>query len=196
MQYENEIDAMSMDEYVEAPLTPGAVIIEIATGKITYGAPGTSAERLAAAVGLGAGEWQEHVVEAVELPLEEAMVAANTVKYAEILAGANAMDTAIKARYSTPEIASFEQQRQGAETIIANPDVTGTPGSPVALVRGLAAAEGVSAASFAERILFNVAQASAAMEAILLQQRAYEAALKRAATVEEIEAITVKYTLG
>lgn len=121
---------------------------------------------------------------------------ANTAKYAEILAGANAMDAAIKARYSTPEIASFEQQRQGAEAIIAAPDITGTHGSPVALVRGLAAAEGVSATAFAERILYNVAQASAAMEAILLQQRAYEATLKRAATVEEVEAITVKYTLG
>lgn len=121
---------------------------------------------------------------------------ANSIKYAEILAGANAMDATIKARYSTPEIASFEQQRQGAEAIIADPDIAGTPGSPVALVRALAATEGVSATDFAERILFNVAQASAALEAILLQQRAYEAALKKSATPEEIAEIIVSYTLG
>lgn len=121
---------------------------------------------------------------------------ANSKKYAEILSGANTMDAAIKARYSTPEIASFEQQRVGAEAILADNNVLGTPGSPVALVRGLAAAEGVSAVDFAERILHNVRQASAALEAILLQQRAYEAALKKAATTEEVEAITVKYALG
>ena len=127
---------------------------------------------------------------------EEALEEANTGKYAEILAGANAMDAAIKARYSTPEISSFEQQRQGAEIIIASATAQGTPGSPVALVRGLAAAEGVSAVDFAERILFNVAQASSALEIILLQQRAYEAALKKAATPEEIEDIKINYTLG
>lgn len=120
----------------------------------------------------------------------------NTKKYTEIISGANDMDTAIKARYSTLEVASFEQQRQGAEAIIADENIQGSHGSPVALVRGLAAVEGVSALDFAKRILFNVAQASAAMEAILLQQRGYEAALKKAATVEEVESITVVYTLG
>ena len=106
------------------------------------------------------------------------------------------MDATIKTRYSTLEIASFEQQHLGAEAIMENTDATGAPGSPVALVRALAATEGVSAMDFAKRILFNVAQASEALGIILLQQRAYEAALKRAVTVEEVEAITISYTLG
>ncbi len=103
------------------------------------------------------------------------------------------MDATIKTRYSTPEIASFEQQHLRAEAIMAN---TGAPDSPVALVRALAATEGVSAMDFAQRILFNVGQASEALGIILLQQRAYEAALKRAATVEEVEAIIISHTLG
>lgn len=143
------------------------------------------------------GAWLEPAApEPMPEPGPESLEEANAIKYAEIIAKANAMDDAIKARYSKPEITSFDVQRQGAEAILANPDVQGELGSPVALVRGLAAAEGVSAADFATRIIHNVAMASAATEALLLQQRAYEAALKRAATVEEIQAITVSYILG
>lgn len=117
-------------------------------------------------------------------------------KYSEILAGSNAMDAAITARYSVPERTSFENQRRGAEAVMANNPVQGIQDSSVTLVSKLAAAEGVSVVEFAQRVLHNVAVANAAMEAVLLQQRAYEAALKKATNVEEVDGIVVNYIVG
>lgn len=123
--------------------------------------------------------------------LEEARIA----KYAEIISGADVLRNAIRAKYSLAEQDSFPEQREGAETIIADPLAQGAPLSPVAIVRGLAKIEGVPAVEFAQRIMNNVAQASIATEAILLQQRVFESALKKATTVEQINNITVGYSL-
>ena len=64
-----------------------------------------------------------------------------------------------------------------------------------ALLVALANANGVSISDFATRVLANVAQAETVTKAVVSQQQAYELMLKSCITVEEVQAITVNYTL-
>lgn len=115
---------------------------------------------------------------------------AKAVKLVEIMAGSNAMESAVKSRYSKLEIDSWGVQQTQAETVLSG----GTLPEGALLV-ALANANGVSVSDFATRVLANVAQAETVTKAVVSQQQAYELMLKSCITVEEVQAITVNYTL-
>ena len=121
---------------------------------------------------------------------EELLAQAKADKLAEIMVGSNAMEAVIKSRYSKLEIDSWGVQQTQAETVLSG----GTLPEGALLV-ALANANGVSISDFATRVLANVAQAETVTKAVVSQQQAYELMLKSCITVEEVQAITVNYTL-
>ena len=126
----------------------------------------------------------------VEPTPEELLAKAKATKLTEIMAGSNAMESAVKSRYSKLEIDSWGVQQSQAETVLAGGTLP-----EGALLAALASANGVELADFAVRVLQNVAQAEAVTKAVVSQQQAYELMLKSCTTVEEVQAITVNYTL-
>lgn len=123
-------------------------------------------------------------------PPEELLAQAKADKLAEIMVGSNAMEAVIKSRYSKLEIDSWGVQQTQAETVLSG----GTLPDGALLV-ALANANGVSVSDFATRVLANVAQAETVTKAVVSQQQAYELMLKSCIAVEEVQAITVNYTL-
>ena len=115
---------------------------------------------------------------------EELLAQAKADKLAEIMVGSNAMEAVIKSRYSKLEIDSWGVQQTQAETVLSG----GTLPEGALLV-ALANANGVSISDFATRVLATVTKA------VVSQQQAYELMLKSCITVEEVQAITVNYTL-
>lgn len=111
-------------------------------------------------------------------------------KLAEIIAGANTASAAIKARYSQPEIDSWQQQETEAMALLADPEAAAP------LVRKLAANVKTDALEFAQRIVNNAQAAATATEAIILQQQAMENTVNLAQNTEEIMAVAVAYNLG
>lgn len=123
-------------------------------------------------------------------PVPPTLEEAKAAKLAEIMVGSNAMEAVIKSRYSKLEIDSWGVQQTQAETVLSG----GTLPEGALLV-ALANANGVSVSDFATRVLANVAQAETVTKAVVSQQQAYELMLKSCITVEEVQAITVNYTL-
>ena len=155
--------------------------------RIIQGVNGTTIDDLALRVPDGA-QYKE-ITESQATAILMGIQAIKTAKIAEILSGANAMSTAIKAKYSQPEIDSWQLQEAEARAVIA--------GSTVApLVTKLAANAGVTALEFAQRIISNADAAAAATEAIILQQQAMERAVKEAVSVEAVQSVKVEYHLG
>lgn len=119
-------------------------------------------------------------------------------KLTEVKYKADEINTRIKAPYAIFEIDSFSQQEAEAVLVIAGQSLPEGALLPI-LVAGeneaLAEGNKITLLHFAERILQNVKQAKAATEAILYQLRAYETAIKQATTVEQLQVITVDYTL-
>lgn len=130
-------------------------------------------------------EWQ-----ALNTPTPPTLEEARAAKLAEIIAGANAMSVVIKAKYSQPEIDSWQQQEAEARALLADDSATAP------LVRDLAANAGVTPLEFAQRIVNNADAAAAATKAIILQQQAMEKAVNTAQNVEDVLGITVNYSLG
>ena len=129
-------------------------------------------------------------LETINILMPPGLEEARAAKLLEIIAGANAMSAAIKAKYSQPEIDSWQQQEAEARALLADADAPGQ------LVRKLAANAGVTPLEFAGRIIGNAEAAAAATEAIILQQQAMEKAVKEAGSVEAVLAVTVDYCLG
>ena len=107
----------------------------------------------------------------------------------EILTAANAMSASIKAKYSQPEIDSWQQQEVEARALLEDEDVAAP------LVCDLAANAGVTSLEFAQRIISNADAAAAATKAIILQQQAMEKAVKEAESVEAVQTVKVEYQL-
>lgn len=139
-----------------------------------------------------------------ELPTTEDVRAA---KLAEIVAGANDVKSALSASYSVLEEETWPQQEAGARSILSDesnvkddtaalilalPTLTT---AAVALVQELAARDGSPAESFAARIVANAETVYQAGITTLLEQRGYESAAKAAQTVEDIQAVSVVYTV-
>ena len=134
------------------------------------------------------GDPHTYVQDFVVTPRE--LSTAKAAKLAEIMSGINAMETVIKSRYSKLEIDSWPIQQTQAETVLSGGTLP-----EGALLLALANANDVSVSDFAARVMQNVAQAEAVTKAVVAQQQAYELALKSCTTVEEVQAITVSYTL-
>ena len=132
---------------------------------------------------------------------------ARTAKFAAIVAGANAVKSALSSRFSVIEEDTWPEQEAGARSILG--DTSGVKdrtarlivkdadsmAAAVALVESLATADGVDRKSFAERIVQNAEIAHGAGIQTLLEQRIMEAALKVAEDVAAVEAITVRYSV-
>ncbi len=133
-------------------------------------------------------------VKAEEVPVipEPTLAEASAAKLAEILADANAMSAAIKAKYSQPEIDSWQLQEAEARALLGDVNAASTS---AALVMDLAANDGVSPLEFAKRIVANAESAAAAAKSIILQQQAMEKLVKAAQSVEAVQAVSVNYTV-
>lgn len=114
---------------------------------------------------------------------------ARELKRREILSGANRFSAYVKNPYSELEESSWVDQRQQAEAVLAGETLAEDDTLSV-----LAAKDGVSVEDFARRVLANVERAKMVVNAIVPQQQAFEKQLKAAATIEEITAISVRYT--
>lgn len=157
---------------------------------VIWGTAGITAEDLAAGLP-GGTAWREvSREEAGMLSCTKTLDEAKAEKLAEILAGANAMSATIKARYSQPEIDSWQQQEAEARALLVDESAAAP------LVRKLAANTGVSPLSFAQRIINNADNAAMATEAIILQQQAMEKIVNEAESVENVQAMSVTYTLN
>lgn len=125
----------------------------------------------------------------VEPEPDYALSRAKAEKLAAILAGANQVSAVVKARYSNPEIDSWQQQEAEARALLADSE------APAPLVRALAENVKTTAPEFAQRIVNNADLAAAATMVIILQQQSMEKAAKEAENIEAALAITVNYTL-
>ena len=154
-----------------------------------------------------AEEWHAaHPAPAPEIPALT-VTEARELKLAEIIAGANAVKSALSARFSGLEQATWPEQEAGARAILGGAGEVKDPtarllladadatAAAVALVESLAVADKVEPAKFAARIIINADAAHAAGIASLLEQRGMERAANAARTVKTILAVPVKYSV-
>ena len=137
------------------------------------------------------GTWAQawEVVDVPRTPEEEAerLAQAKAAKSAEILTGSDAAMNAITSSYSANEKLSWPKQEAEAKVLLADPN------APAPLLRGIADTRGIALTVLRDKVLANV-EASEALTALILgTQQKYEDAVKAATTVEEVQAIEVKY---
>lgn len=145
-----------------------------------------------------------------EIPFAEVYAA----KYEEIINGANAVKAALSRKYSDIEEQTWPQQEAGARAILQENEGLETQckdetarailkdeeGRKVAkgLVERLAEAGNTTPKEFAQRIINNADTAYNAGIQTLLEQQAYETALKAvemSGDVGQVEAIAVEYSM-
>ena len=119
--------------------------------------------------------------------VEPTLADAKAAKSTEILTGSDAAMNLITASYSENEKLSWPKQEAEAKALLADPD------APAPLLRGIADTRGIALTVLRDKVLANV-EASEALTALILgTQQKYEDAVKAATTVEEVQAIEVKY---
>lgn len=119
--------------------------------------------------------------------VEPTLADAKAAKSAEILTGSDAAMDAITSTYSENEKLSWPKQEAEAKALLADPN------APAPLLRGIADTRGIALTVLRDNVLANV-EASEALTALILgTQQKYEDAVKAATTVEEVQAIEVKY---
>lgn len=112
---------------------------------------------------------------------------AKAAKLTEILTGSDAAMNAITSTYSENEKFSWPKQEAEAKALLADPS------APAPLLRGIADTRGIALTVLRDKVLANV-EASEALTALILgTQQRYEDAVKAATTVEDVQAIEVKY---
>lgn len=112
---------------------------------------------------------------------------AKAAKSTEILTGSDAAMNAITSTYSANEKLSWPKQEAEAKALLADPN------APAPLLRGIADTRGIALTVLRDNVLANV-EASEALTALILgTQQKYEDMVKAATTVEEVQAIEVKY---
>ena len=112
---------------------------------------------------------------------------AKATKSTEILTGSDAAMNLITSSYSENEKLSWPKQEAEAKALLADPN------APAPLLRGIADTRGIALTTLRDKVLANV-EASEALTALILgTQQRYEDAVKAATTVEEVQAIEVKY---
>lgn len=121
-------------------------------------------------------------------PLPEPDIKAlKAAKSTEILTGSDAAMNLITSTYSANEKLSWPKQEAEAKALLADPN------APALLLRGIADTRGIALTVLRDKVLANV-EASEALTALILgTQQKYEDAVKAATTVEEVQAIEVKY---
>lgn len=97
----------------------------------------------------------------------------HAAKLSEIISGSNACAAMVKGRYSALEVDSWAVQQTQAETVLSGGTL-----APDDLLTVLAAANGVSVADFAARVMQNVLTAEALTKWVVAHQQGYEARLK------------------
>lgn len=112
-----------------------------------------------------------------------------TAKQAEIKSGADSVLKALAAEYPDMEMVTWDQQYQEALAYTADPT------SETPLLTAIAQGRGMSVADLAARIIANRAAWVALSGAIVGQRLAYQDALDAATTTEEVEAISVNYSV-
>ena len=112
---------------------------------------------------------------------------AKAAKLREVLTGSDAAMNLITSDYSENEKLSWPKQEAEAKALLADPD------APAPLLRGIADTRGIALTTLRDKVLANV-EASEALTALILgTQQKYEDMVKAATTVEEVQAIEVKY---
>ena len=114
---------------------------------------------------------------------------ARAMKLAEINAACERVMAAVTAGYPQSELLTFDKQEQEARAYTAD------AGASVPLLSALAASRGLALAELVRRVIVT-ADAFAAVSGVVVGQRqALEDRLALAATVAEVDAIAVVYTL-
>jgi hypothetical protein len=109
--------------------------------------------------------------------------------YMEILRGSDAILNAATRYYSASEKASWSRQEAEARALSTDEN------APAPLLRTMATVRGITVGELAGKVLTQAAQWEAFAGYILGQQQAFEDALNACGTVEEINAVTVTYSL-
>lgn len=139
-------------------------------------------------------------------PTPQTFAQARNAKRAEIIAGADAVKAALAARFSALEAGTWPEQEAGARAIVGDAarvkdaiarlilsDAANTDAA-VTLVKKLAETEGATPEEFAARIVDNADVSYQAGITTLLEQRAFEAAVRAAESPEELNAVAVRYS--